>query len=53
VFVEGVRLGSDQRVDWRVESSEIEVHPLQGPRPDDRRVYDPFIDDAPGGGRKQ
>lgn len=45
VFDEGIRMSSDPRVEWRVESSEIEVHPSQRPRPDDRRTYDPFLDD--------
>ena len=46
VFDEGVRLGRDPRMEWQVESVEIEVHPLQAPRPDDRRPYDPFYDDV-------
>ena len=44
VFEEAVRLGQDPRVEWRLESSTIQIHPVQGPRPADRATYDPFID---------
>src|SRR5512141_2449206 len=45
VFDEGLKMAADPRVEWRHETTEVEVHTEQTPRPDDRRTYDPFIDD--------
>jgi hypothetical protein len=42
---EGLRLGSDSRVEWRVEERNVECHPFQQARPEDRAVLDPFLDD--------
>jgi len=35
-----IKLGDNPLVEWRVESSHIEPHPTQGPKPDDRRLMD-------------
>lgn len=42
--VEAVRLSHDQRVEWRRETSEIEPHPIPGPKPEDRNCFDAFHD---------
>ena len=41
-FAEAVRIGSDPRVEWKIESSSVEAHPMQGPTPDDRQSFDAF-----------
>ena len=42
---EGLRLASDPRIEWQVEERNVECHPIQKPRPEDRAVLDPFLDD--------
>jgi len=37
---EAVRLSTDERVEWAVESDSVQPHPTQQPIPDGRRVYD-------------
>ena len=39
---EAIRIGSDPGVEWKVESSAMEAHPIQGPTPDDRQSFDAF-----------
>lgn len=39
---EAVRISRDSRVEWRVEESTVEAHPMQGPIPDDRTCFDAF-----------
>lgn len=35
-----IQLGNSPLVEWQVESSVLEPHPTQGPKPDDRRILD-------------
>jgi hypothetical protein len=42
---EGLRLGSDSRVQWRVEERNVECHPIQRPLPEDRAALNPLRDD--------
>jgi hypothetical protein len=44
LFAEGLRIGQDSRVEWQVESSQTEAHPLQQAAPDGRRKFDAFYD---------
>ncbi|MBO2013060.1 hypothetical protein [Hymenobacter negativus] len=41
-LAEAIRVSTTPNVDWQVESSQTEAHPLQAVRPDDRRVIDSF-----------
>ena len=41
-IAEAMRMGSDPRVEWKIESTEIEPHPVQGPKPDDRSYFDSY-----------
>lgn len=36
---EALKLGNDSRVEWKTESAETEVHPLQMPVPKDRNTF--------------
>ena len=42
MLAEATRVSLMPGADWRIESSAIEPHPLQKPRPDDRTVVDSF-----------
>lgn len=44
LFAEGIRIGQDSRVEWQVESSQIEAHPVQQAAPDSRKKFDAFYD---------
>ncbi len=44
LLAEAARLGRDARVQWAVESGEIEPHPMQGPMPEDRQCFDAVVD---------
>ncbi len=37
---EGIRLSQDPRVEWQTESSTTECHPIQQPKPENRKVFD-------------
>jgi hypothetical protein len=39
---EAVRISQDPRVEWKVEEHKTEPHPIQGPKPEDRRSFDAF-----------
>ncbi|NUM45810.1 MAG: hypothetical protein HUU38_13990 [Anaerolineales bacterium] len=39
---EAIRLGSDSRVEWQVEATEVNAHPIQGPKPEDRQSFDGY-----------
>ena len=41
---EAVRLSKDPRVEWKVEEVETVPHPMQQPKPDDRRGFDIHLD---------
>jgi hypothetical protein len=44
MFAEGVRISSDSRVEWQVESTNKEVHPIQQAAPEGRKKLDIFYD---------
>jgi hypothetical protein len=37
---EGIRLSQANEVEWKVEEVVSECHPIQQPKPDDRRAFD-------------
>jgi len=39
---EAVRISIDPRVEWKAEESRTEPHPMQGPKPEDRKSFDAF-----------
>lgn len=39
---EAIRISHDPQVEWQVESSHIEPHPTQNPKPEDRQSFDAF-----------
>jgi hypothetical protein len=41
---EVIRISNDERVEWKVESTQIEPHQIQTPLPTDRRCFDAFDD---------
>lgn len=41
---EAVRISKDKRVEWKVESSTTEAHPVQQPLPEGRKSFDAFHD---------
>jgi hypothetical protein len=41
-IAEAIRISQDPRVEWQVESSQVEPHPMQGPKPDGRQSFDAF-----------
>lgn len=41
---EAIRIGSTPNVDWQIESTLIEPHPLQNVMPDGRKVIDSFYE---------
>jgi hypothetical protein len=44
---EAIRIGDDPRVEWQVESTTTESHPVQRPLPDGRRSFDAhYADDG-------
>jgi len=44
---EAIRLGEDNRVEWKVEETKIEAHPVQCPPPEDRFIFDAYYTDFP------
>lgn len=41
---EGIRISQDHRVEWQIESTNTEVHPIQQAAPEGRMALDPFYD---------
>ncbi len=39
---EAIRIGEDARVEWKAEEMRIEAHPLQGPVPEGRFLFDAY-----------
>lgn len=39
---EAIRISGDERVEWKVEETQIEPHPIQGPLPEDRSLFDAY-----------
>ena len=39
---EGIKLSHDPRVEWKVETINLEPHPSQNPLPKDRKTFDPL-----------
>ncbi|MFZ5637064.1 MAG: hypothetical protein ACOY82_10840 [Pseudomonadota bacterium] len=46
LFAEGIRIGQDSRIEWRVESCQTEVHPIQQAAPEGRKKLDTFYDSS-------
>jgi len=46
LFAEGIRIGQDSRVEWQVESSKTEAHPIQQAAPEGRKKLDTFYDQS-------
>lgn len=44
MWAEGVRISQDSRVEWQVESINIEAHPIQQAAPEGRQKLDAFYD---------
>jgi hypothetical protein len=44
LLAEGLRMAKDARVEWRVEETTNEIHPMQGPRPEGRTTFDGVVD---------
>ena len=44
LVAEAIRLSADPRVEWKTESCQVEPHPTQQPKPDDRYMFDIFYD---------
>jgi hypothetical protein len=42
---EAIRISGDPRVEWEVESTTTEPHPVQRPLPDGRRSFDAYYAD--------
>ena len=42
---EAIRVSQSEGVDWQVEESKIEPHPVQCPLPEGRRSFDAFYQD--------
>ena len=41
---EGIKLSENYEVDWRIEDSIIEAHPIQAVRPEERKLFAPNDD---------
>jgi hypothetical protein len=39
---EAIKLGQDSKVEWKVETINLEPHPIQNPVPEDRKNFDPL-----------
>lgn len=39
---EAIRLSGDPRVEWKIETTEVNAHPIQGPKPEDRQSFDGY-----------
>ena len=39
---EALRISDDGRVEWKVETSQKEPHPIQMPKPEDRQTFDAY-----------
>lgn len=44
VFAAALRMGADPRVEWKAETTQVQVHPLQMERPENRSTLDGFYD---------
>lgn len=43
MYALAARLGENEAVEWVVEDTKIEPHPVQGPKPDNRKGFDVHI----------
>jgi hypothetical protein len=43
--VEAIRIGGDDRVEWKVEETQIEAYPIQAPLPEVRSRFDAYYSD--------
>ena len=46
LVAEAIRIGGDDRVEWKVEETRTEPHPTQGPLPEGRTCFDAYYSDA-------
>jgi hypothetical protein len=42
LFAEAIRISGDRRIEWKLESTHTEIHPLLIPTPEDRFAFDPY-----------
>ena len=42
---EAIHLGQDSKVEWKTETVQLEPHPSQNPVPEDRKNFDPFVEE--------
>ena len=42
LVAEALRISNNQQVDWQVESSQKEPHPIQMPKPENRQIFDAY-----------
>jgi hypothetical protein len=40
---EAIRIGGDDRVEWKIEEMQIETHPIQMPLPEGRSCFESFL----------
>jgi hypothetical protein len=45
MIAEGIRISQDGRVEWQIESTSTEPHPIQQAAPDGRKSFDPWPDE--------
>ncbi len=43
---EAIRLGGDNRVEWKIEETRTEAHPLQTPIPEGRSCFDAYYSES-------
>ena len=43
-FKEAIAISADNGVDWQIESSTVEAHPMQTVRPEERKLFAPNDD---------
>jgi len=41
LMAEGIRISKDARIEWRMESTTTDIHPIQQPMPEDRTSFMP------------
>lgn len=46
LVTEAIRIGEDDRVEWKVEETRIEAHPIQAPLPKGRSRFDAYYSES-------
>ena len=44
-LAEGIRIGQDRHIEWCIESSNLEAHPIQQIAPEGRKTFDALFDE--------